>query len=30
MARVTVLGLGNMGGALARSFEAACHATNGW
>jgi 3-hydroxyisobutyrate dehydrogenase-like beta-hydroxyacid dehydrogenase len=30
MARVTVLGLGNMGSALARSFEAAGHATTGW
>ena len=30
MARVTVLGLGNMGSALARSFESAGRATTGW
>jgi 3-hydroxyisobutyrate dehydrogenase-like beta-hydroxyacid dehydrogenase len=30
MARVTVLGLGNMGGALARAFESAGHTTTGW
>ena len=30
MARVTVLGLGNMGSALAGAFRAAGHATTGW
>ena len=30
MATVTVLGLGNMGGALARAFSAAGHTTTGW